>query len=133
MKDKLLSFTVHGVPNLVNSKSKIARLIWFIFITISVGGCLYLISSSIIAFRNYDIITNIKVLFKSELDFPAVTFCPYELQDPKNLILLSMKFEETELNISNNIEKINIQSLDKNIGTCLSFNNKKLLSEKKNV
>jgi len=46
----------------------------------------YIISSSVIDYYNYDIITNIKVVYESELDFPAVTLCPQYLKKFKRPI-----------------------------------------------
>ncbi len=90
--------------------------------------CFYIISSSVIDYYNYDIITNIKVVYESELDFPAVTICPQYLKNSRNLHILNFEFNKQSYTDSNYVENLSLSDRDINLDYCLRFNIKKLLS-----
>ncbi len=118
--------SVIGVPDLASSKSLIARLIWFISILISVGFTFYLIISSIIAYYNYDIVTNIKVVYPSQIDFPAVSFCPNGIKNEKNIFLIVSFFD-----LKKYTDIIDYKHSVINDTKCFNFNQKNLSSEGK--
>jgi len=93
--------------------------------------CLYMVSSSVIDFYNYDIITSIKVVHKSELYFPAVTICPQYLNNTKNLHFLNFEFDKNNLKDSNYVENLILSGRNIYLDNCLSFNIKKLISKQK--
>ncbi len=82
--------SVIGVPDLVSSRSLMARLMWFISILMSVAFTFYLIMSSILAYYNYDVVTNIKVVYLSQIDYPAVSFCPFGINNEENMFLIDI-------------------------------------------
>ncbi len=125
LKNKLLMFTGHGVADLVNSKSLTGRLMWLIFILISIGVTFYLIISSVIAFKNFEIVTNIKLVYQTELEFPAITICPLNIKNPRNFFMTNLNFNELDLYIPNYIDDVQIEQM------CLRFNGKNLNSPKK--
>ena len=90
--EKLSSILGNGFKDLMNYKFNIMGFLWLIFFILSIGGCFYLISKSIIDYRNYDFITNIKIKYETMVDFPAVTLCTRYLKNPNNLYILQYKF-----------------------------------------
>jgi len=118
--------SVIGVPDLVSSKSPVARLMWFIFILLSMGLTFYLIISSIIAYYNYDIVTNIKVVYPSQIDFPAVSFCPNGIKNEKNIFLIVSFFD-----LKKYTDIIDYKHSVINDTKCFNFNQKNLSSEGK--
>ena len=87
------------------------------------GGCFYLISKSIIDFKNYEFITNIKIIYESELTYPAVTLCP-NFQSTDNLHILDYQFEGKTLD-KNSFEKIFVSELPNINKSCLRFNGRR--------
>ncbi len=119
-----MMFSVIGVPDLVSSKSLMARLMWFISILISVGFTFCLIIGSIIAYYSYDVVTNIKVVYPSQIDFPAVSFCPIGIKNEKNIFLIESTFEQKDVK-----NAIDFKYLVTKHTKCFNFNQKNLSSD----
>jgi len=115
--------SVVGVPNLVNSKSLMARLMWFISILMSVAFTFYLIMSSIIAYYSYDVVTNIKVVYPSQIDYPAVSFCPFGINNEENMFLIESEFDQKDVK-----KAIDYKHFVSNEIKCANFNQKNLSS-----
>ena len=98
--DKLSSVLGEGFSDLVNSENKKIRFVWLIFVIFSIGcigGIFYLIVKSIIDYKNFDVITNLKSNYVSELDFPGVTLCPFAFKNPDNLQIVDYQFDENDI------------------------------------
>ncbi len=70
---------------------------WFISILMSVAFTFYLIMSSILAYYNYDVVTNIKVVYLSQIDYPAVSFCPFGINNEENMFLIESTFDQKDV------------------------------------
>ncbi len=130
LKKKLLAFTGHGIPDMVDAESLKARLIWLTFIVIASAGCFYSILENIIEFAGYDVVTNIKVFYESKLSFPAITICMLGFKDFQNLHLIEFEFNGQDYLNSSLMENFTIEGQLFNFSRCFTFNSKKLASEK---
>jgi len=71
----LKSTTVHGIPNLINSKKAITKTLWFICFLFSASLCGYLVVESILVYLKYEVVTTVRVLNERMSEFPAVMLC----------------------------------------------------------
>ena len=71
--------SIHGLPNIIKSKSIISKLVWAMFFCISFVSCGYLINKKVKEYYTYPIISNMNKITEINKDFPAVTLCstPY--------------------------------------------------------
>ena len=126
--DKLSSVLGNGFTALISSTNKKMGFFWLFFFILSVGGCFYLISKSIIDYKNYEFITNIKINYERELEFPAVTLCPQNFKTPDNLYILDYRFDGGNLS-HDSIEKVFVNNNGSSF-PCLRFNGKNTSSSK---
>ena len=69
------STTIHGFPNIFQTKSITIRIMWIICFLASNAFCCYIISTNIMNYFKYEVVTAIKNIQKDSLPFPAVTVC----------------------------------------------------------
>ncbi len=87
------------------------------------GFTFYLIIGSIIAYYSYDVVTNIKIVYPSKIDFPAVSFCPIGIKNEKNMFLIKSTFDQKD--VKNAIDyKYFINSSVVKYTKCVNFNQK---------
>lgn len=67
--------SVHGLPNIFRSKSKVNRWVWTIFFLISSGFCSYLVIETLKQYYAHDVNTQIKLVNEIPLAFPSVSIC----------------------------------------------------------
>ena len=128
--DKLSSVLGDSFTDLLNSKNNIMRFVWLIFFILSMGGCFYLITTSIIDYKNYDFITNIEIFYVPELDLPAVTLCPINFKNPDNLYILDYQVDGKDVN-KDAIEKVFMYHPPSYSNkSCLRFNGNNTFSPK---
>jgi hypothetical protein len=75
LKELFEASSLPGVPILVTTKYNQVKIIWFIFLLISIGTSGYFIYDSINDYFEYQIITNTDVIREEESQFPTITFC----------------------------------------------------------
>ena len=74
-KETLESSSIHAIPNITKSKFILIKIVWFIFFLISSTACAFFIYRSVTDYFNYDVVTNVKVKYQSEIKFPVVGIC----------------------------------------------------------
>ncbi len=67
--------SVHGLTNLVKNKFIPIKIIWVIFILMSISGCLYLLVVSIQQYFHYKVRSNTEIFYLKNLTFPSVKIC----------------------------------------------------------
>ena len=87
---KIETTSIHGVPQIVNTKYLFIKVIWLVFFTISCGVCAYYIINNVQQYLNYEITSKIEYLAEANVLFPAVEFCNanlYQTEGALNLII----------------------------------------------
>jgi hypothetical protein len=69
-----LETTGHGIPRLLQSQSKIFRLLWFIALMASVCGCAYMVYVGMSNYFQFNVVTNIQVIGEQPSLFPVRFF-----------------------------------------------------------
>ena len=67
--------TIHGLSSLHRAKTFLLKLMWILFICISIGGCAFFVVETINSFMDFNYFTLGKIVTKSFMKFPAVTVC----------------------------------------------------------
>ena len=70
-----LSSTSHGFPNIFRTSKMPIRIMWLVFLTISISLCSYLIMESIFEYLEHDVITKIREIAQEKLEYPALSIC----------------------------------------------------------
>ncbi|RNA01862.1 acid-sensing ion channel 1 isoform X2, partial [Brachionus plicatilis] len=69
------SMTMHGFPNIFRTKFLAIKIMWIILFLASTTACFFLMTTNLINFFNFDVVTKIRVIDKDSINFPAVTIC----------------------------------------------------------
>ena len=69
------SSTSHGIPNIVQSKSKFLKIVWLTFSLVSTAACSYMIFKSIDNFLNFEVVTKTTLRNQLPVEFPTVSIC----------------------------------------------------------
>ena len=71
--------SMHGIANIIESKSKFKKILWATFLTVALVGSTWYIATRLIDYMNWDTSTTFRKLYTQdrELDFPVVTICNY--------------------------------------------------------
>ncbi|XP_019647387.1 PREDICTED: acid-sensing ion channel 5-like [Branchiostoma belcheri] len=69
--------SLHGPGNIINAKRPAHRAVWVVLFLAAFGVAVWQISERFVAYFSYNTVTSVKVEFKDELDFPAVTICNF--------------------------------------------------------
>ena len=67
--------TAHGIPSLSRTESKKIRFLWIAFLLVTTAYCCYSMISIIVSYFSYNVLINMQIVDKSNVDFPAVTVC----------------------------------------------------------
>ena len=117
--------SIHGIPNIVKNKNILTKIMWIIFFLGSVGVCGWFLVTSFLSFFNFDYVTNIEFTYQNQIIFPIVSFCLLKSKSPNNLfsggindVLVTCSYQLDTCNSTNDF----VSYLDKNYGTCFSFN-----------
>lgn len=133
----LANSSAHGLSNLVSDKSILVKMIWAVSILLSISGCLLFISSSLIEYFHYDVITNVRIRHEYSLDYPAVTFCAYNAnfssvrEDLSLSIIRQCRFSAMKCDMSYFNEIQILQAGQRQ--ACLQFNGRTVHSDKESL
>lgn len=121
--------TIHGLPNILNARHLIIRIVWLLFTLLAGSVCIYLIVSSIQNYFKYDVVTLIQEWPKNPFNFPTISFC--NLNQPKTNytlddILIDCMFDGRQCS-ANSFTQFH----DLYYGLCYRFNEQGLLSVKR--
>jgi hypothetical protein len=64
--------TGHGIPKIIENKNIVLRIVWFIAVLLSVGGCAYLVYDSMTNFLSWNVVTTIKEIGETPSLFPVI-------------------------------------------------------------
>lgn len=115
--------SIHGLSNIFLSKRKFNKFSWLmLFIVFSILVIIF-VKNAISHYFNFEVITEIKVITKNELEFPAITFCYLELcgidSYEYNSYLKKYKLDEetnNDKNIDNEIDhNLKFQNIKTNL------------------
>jgi hypothetical protein len=102
-KQTLKETTLHGPPRIFSRGERrlFVRILWLLLFLASTAGAIYTISTQIIDYLNFEVVTQIKLIQESPTEFPTVTF--YNLKS-NNLslasILASCRFNDNDCTAS---------------------------------
>ncbi|XP_071488689.1 epithelial sodium channel subunit alpha-like [Diadema antillarum] len=83
--------TAHGVPRIITGKSTLSKLLWSTLTLAALGAFLWQGSLLFIDFSHHPYTTQIDLITKTELDFPAVTVC--NMNRMRRSALVGTRFE----------------------------------------
>ena len=75
IKEDLENSGGSGIPNLMRSKLTGIRLMWAVCLLVGVALTIYLIVQNVIAYFEYQVITESRINIKAPISFPKVTVC----------------------------------------------------------
>ena len=70
-----ISTTAHGIPKIISSKLFFLRIIWSIFLLISVSVCCFMVFKSVNNYCDYEVVTKTTLTNQLPSEFPAITIC----------------------------------------------------------
>jgi hypothetical protein len=73
--NSIQSSTTHGLPNLFKTGNKYVRLMWIVCLLASSALCFFLIAKSISEYLQYQVVTQISVIYQVPMEFPSVSIC----------------------------------------------------------
>ena len=76
--------TIHGLPNIVKNGRIINKLMWAIAFLASFSYCAYLIVNSILAYLQYDHVTQIETVFEQPTQYFTIQFCSKDAKSFNN-------------------------------------------------
>lgn len=74
--------TIHAVRNIIESKYMIVKIMWLLCLICSTSYCSYTVVMNLISFLEYNVLTNSQIVYFTDSEFPAVTFCYIDWCDP---------------------------------------------------
>jgi hypothetical protein len=74
-KERFLKSTIHGASGLVKTNRKSFKIMWIICFLVSTSLGFYLIVKSVKEYLNFEVVTQIRVLYEISSDFPAIYVC----------------------------------------------------------
>jgi len=93
---KISSFTGHGFPQIFSAESLYAKIIWFLLVVLFFSLNTMYIYDSVSGYFQYDVISNIKIIQKNELTFPAIVFCSWYSSVPITEAIVFCTFNQVD-------------------------------------
>lgn len=82
LTELILSSTSHGIPSVFRTERTFFKIMWFIFFLVSLAIGIWTIVNSLLDFLNFDVVTQVDVIYEIPTLFPTVTF--YNLKTLKS-------------------------------------------------
>jgi hypothetical protein len=67
--------TVHAIPNIIRSEKMLLKIIWTVFLLISIAACSYCVTKSFTEYFSYETVSKIEVFYEEKTEFPAISMC----------------------------------------------------------
>ena len=67
--------TVHAIPNIIRSEKILLKIIWTVFLLISIAACSYCVTKSFTEYFSYETVSKIEVFYEEKPEFPAISMC----------------------------------------------------------
>ena len=115
------------------SFSKVIKIIWTISMVISLTSCSYLIIKNLFYYYEYNIVTNINVVYEIPSKFPAVSICQQNIDySPSSRFLSNKNIIKCKFNLKDCAVSNFTLFYDPYYGNCFKFNgnSKRLLHSK---
>jgi hypothetical protein len=78
-EDAFRNSTSHSLPRIINAKHLLMRIVWIVASLSSVSACSFLVTTTIMEYLQYNVVTKIRVFNELESDYPGITFCNKEI------------------------------------------------------
>eukprot|EP00794_Sanderia_malayensis_P018853 gene18853-20752_t len=89
ISEEVTSLTVHGLPRVVSSKSRIGKIFWLIWFLFVLGALLVFVKVLSDQHKKHNVIQIRSEFLSDEMMFPAITFCNTNYFDEKSIQLAS--------------------------------------------
>ena len=123
LEELILSSSFHGFVKIVKTKHIILKIIWVFFVLVSLLSCSYLIIKNILYYLDYNVVTNINVIYEIPTTFPTVSLCQQNIDYSSNASYLSSKvFIKCKFILQNCNESDFSVFYDPYYGNCYKFN-----------
>jgi hypothetical protein len=100
LKNAAIETTGHGLPRIMLSKSYFLKIMWTIFMLVSMSLCAYMIIRLVSQYLQFDVNTQILVIYEPKILFPTISYCNHnQLVTPAANEYLQ-RFYETTYNLS---------------------------------
>ncbi|RNA38783.1 acid-sensing ion channel 1-like [Brachionus plicatilis] len=100
LKEIVESSSMHGIPNVIRTKSTVIRIFWILIILSFFSYSTYSVVLIIIKYFQYNVIVRMKIVESYNSEFPAVTFCninPFDFTIEENFKMVSLLLNESFL------------------------------------
>ena len=125
IRDYLQSTTIHGLPNIVRTSSKLFQIIWLISFIISACLCVFYTFQTISDYLSFNTVTTFKLVSLDQTLFPTVSFCANpSFSGSIDNIIMAAQFENVE---AENYSQIFEEFKHKIYGKCFRYNSGKNL------
>ncbi|RNA13947.1 acid-sensing ion channel 4 [Brachionus plicatilis] len=125
LKEIVESSTIHGMPNILRTKSNVIRIFWILIFLASFSYCIYSVILIIIKYLQYNVIVKMEIVQSFNSEFPAVTFC--------NVNPLDFSIDENLKNVSQFLNESFLYSNDFNSKSCDTLMTNLLVNELPNL
>lgn len=71
----ILASTSHGLPSIFRSKRICFKVMWTVLFISSFSVCTYFVTSSILEYLNYEVVTSIELIYEIQSEIPTISFC----------------------------------------------------------
>jgi hypothetical protein len=94
IKELLSSSTAHGIPNIVKTDNLIVKIMWIIFLIVSISAGSYYTIDSILDYLKFNTVTTIQVISEDQSQLPVISFCGFpKFNSTIDKIVLSVRFQ----------------------------------------
>jgi hypothetical protein len=120
--------TLHGIPNIVRTKSLFILIMWSSFTVLSACYGSYFVFKSIVDYLKYDTVTKIEIINEKVVQFPAISICTIPILNTTiNEIVIKSYFDDLlQSNFSDYFEEY----ADPLKGKCFRYNTGKNIHNK---
>ena len=124
LRELILSSSFHGFVKIVKTKYIFLKVIWGFFVLISIMSCSYLIIKNIIYYLDYNVVTNINVIYEIPTQFPSVSLCQQnsDYTTPNTSFLSQQTLIKCKFNLKNCNQSDFSVFYDPYYGNCYKFN-----------
>ncbi len=73
--------SAHGIPRILKASGKFFTVFWLVFFLASLTSCTYFMVKNVVDYYQYEVITNINIMYDSKPEFPKITICSTALDN----------------------------------------------------
>lgn len=102
LKRASLETTGHGLPRIILAQRAYLKILWLIFLILSMSLCVFMIYRSISQYVDFGVTSQISRVNQAEMTFPAISICNVNPLISKSGSYYVQSFYETKYNITLN-------------------------------